>query len=357
MKRTLIVLATLAVATFALAQEPAETKLDAQTEKIVRQSVPVCADMTITKAELQTKLPPRMTGSLIRLQSPHPGCTGQLLMAFAPSGDYYLGLPWIMGDEAQGATLAEKLKNFAWTRLQENFTAVVERERTRNGLFPVMMYEMTEHGKVPIEGEVDPEGKVFFLGHFHPATADAAAGRIKELEPLLANAPWRGAAKPAVTIVEFSDFECPSCKRASGYVDPIVEKYGDRVRYIRYDLPLVTTHPWAFAAALAGRAIYHQKPAVFWDYKKQIYANQDKLTAFAIDDFARGFAQDHELDMKQYDADLASQAIQDDLLKSVGLAFSTDVRATPTYMVNGIFVEPGDEGSALESYVASLLKK
>jgi protein-disulfide isomerase len=116
-------------------------------------------------------------------------------------------------------------------------------------------------------------------------------------------------------------------------------------------------HPWAFAAAVAGRAIYRQKPALFWEYKKQIYANQDKLNAFLIDDFARGFAQDHDLDLKKYDADVNSADLQKGIIDGAGLALSNDVRATPTYMVNGIVVDPGNDGKYLESYIAGLLKK
>ncbi|HSP16714.1 MAG TPA: thioredoxin domain-containing protein [Thermoanaerobaculia bacterium] len=358
MKRTLILFAALAAtAAFAQQDKPAESKLDEKTEALVRQSIPVCKEMTITRAELQQSLPLGLKGALVRVASPRPACEGQYLIATSPvSGDFYIGLPWVLG-EVEGKTIEEKLKNFAWTGLQENFTPVVTRERTRNGLLPVSMLEMTEQGKVALEGEIDPEAKVFFLGHFVPATGDLGAARIKTFEPRLANAPTRGAAKPDVTVVEFSDFECPSCKHASTYLDPIMEKYGDRVRYIRYDLPLITSHPWAFAAAMAGRAIYRQKPEAFWDYKKQIYSNQDKLTTFTFDDFARGFAQDHDLDMKRYDADISSAEVRDELLKSVGAAFSNGVRATPTYMVNGKFVDAGDEGKALEPYVAGLLKK
>jgi protein-disulfide isomerase len=357
MKRTLILAVALA-ATAAFAQDkPAETKLDDKTEALVRQMIPVCADMKITRAELPQKLPGALNGALIRVASSRPACEGQYLIATSPnSGDVYLGLPWVLGD-VEGKTIEEKLKNFAWAGLQENFTPMVTRERTRNGLLPVTMLEMTAQGKVPLEGEIDPEAKVFFLGHFVPATGDMASARMKAFEPRLANAPAKGAAKPDVTVVEFSDFECPSCKHASTYLDPIMAKYGDRVRYIRYDLPLITSHPWAFAAAMAGRAIYRQKPEAFWDYKKQIYENQDKLTTFTFDDVARGFAQDHDLDMKRYDADIASTELRDELLKSVGAAFSNAVRATPTYMVNGVFVDAGDEGKALEAYVGGMLKK
>lgn len=362
MKRTFLAVAALILAvTSAYAQDPEKpagaVSLDEKTEKLVRMSIPFCPDMKITRAELGAKMPARMTGALIRVEAPRSACNGQYLMAIAPSGDFYLGLPWMIGEDTQGANIQEKLKNFAWTRMQENFTPVFGRERTRNGLLPVTMMEMTERGKVPIEGEIDPEGKVFFVGHFHPANSDFAALRVKALEPLIATSPSHGAAKPDVTIVEFSDFECPSCKRASGYVDPIVEKYPDRVRYVRYDLPLVSAHPWALSAAIAGRAIHRQKPDVFWQYKKQVYENQDKLIAFTLDDFARGFAQDHDLDMKQYDADLASEAVRDELLKGVGAAFSNDVRATPTYMINGTYVDQGDDGKALVAYVDGLLKK
>ena len=116
-------------------------------------------------------------------------------------------------------------------------------------------------------------------------------------------------------------------------------------------------HPWSFAAAMAGRAIYRQKPELFWMYKKEVYENQDKLTAFTIDDFARGFAQQHELDLKKYDADVNDEALKNEILKGVGVAFSNDIRQTPTYVVNGILVDAGQEGKGLEDYVASLIGK
>ncbi|HSP35290.1 MAG TPA: thioredoxin domain-containing protein [Thermoanaerobaculia bacterium] len=361
MKKTLTALAALLVAISVAAQEEkpaAGVALDAPTEKLVRAALPVCAGTKITRTELAQKLPAGLQGAVLGVQAQRPACEGQFLLAIAPfSGDYYLGMPWILPEDTDAKTVADKLQSFAWNSLHENFMAEIGRERTRNGLLPVTMWETTEHGKVPLQGEVDPLGKVFFVGHFHDPAADLAAQRLKALDPAIATAPAEGAAKPEVTVIEFSDFQCPSCKHASAYLDPIMQKYGERVRYIRYDVPLLTMHPWAYAAAAAGRAIYRQKPAAFWDYKKQVYENQDKLSTFTFDDFARGFAQYHELDVKKYDADLASAEIGTEILKGVGLAFSNDVRATPTYMVNGVYVDAGENGTALESYVASMLKK
>ena len=333
----------------------ATVAVDAKLDRAVRDALPVCSgEQTIRYENLDMRLPARFTGKAVRIESPRQNCEGQLIAVLSPMNGFFLGSPWPLSDD-DGKTIEEKLKNFTWRALQENMTATVDRTRTDDGLFRVTLWQTTENGKLPMEGEIDPDGKVFFFGHFRRLDDDVRQSRLKTFEPFVALSPAKGASKPKVTILEFSDFECPSCKRASGYADAVLEKYGDQVRYVRYDLPL-TMHPWAFAAALAGRAVYHQKPEVFWEYKKQVYANQDSMTAFQFWDWARGFAADHDLDLKQYDADLASDELKTQLLKGAGVALSTDIRATPTYIVNGVMVDPGTDGTALVSYVESLLK-
>jgi hypothetical protein len=254
-------------------------------------------------------------------------------------------------------TAVQKVKAFAWNALQQNVDPVIDKTPNHDGFYNLTMYQTTESGKLPLLGEIDPEANVVFIGRFHPMSAGFREARLKDLQPFTDNAPATGASKPVVTVIEFSDFECPSCKAHSHDLQPILEKYGSQVRYIRYDLPLVMIHPWALAAAMGGRAIYRQKPDLFWEYKKFIYDNQEEINAFTIDQRARGFAEDHDLDMKKYDADVASQEIKDALINGAGMAFSSDVRATPTYMVNGTIVDPGNHGEFLESYVAGLLKK
>lgn len=357
MKRIGILFAALLAATTTAAQEtaPAATPLDEKSEKIIRQALPVCGEMTLSRADFPEKLPAGLTGFIVRAESPRPNCDGQFLLVTAPSGATYVGLPWFLAG-TEGTTIEEKIQNFTWKNMQSNFTAVVERKHNREGLFPVMLNQTTERGKLPIPALVDPEGKIVFMGSFRAPSTETSANRAQAFQTFLATAPAKGPAKGDVTIVEFSDFQCPSCKHSAGYAEAVLAKHGDRVRYIRYDLPLMQAHPWAFAAAVAGRAIYRQKPEAFWDYKKQVYANQDTLNAFMIDDFARSFAQDNELNLTKYDADVASADIRDEILKGIGTAFANEVRATPTYMVNGVFVDPGADGKALEAYVAGLLK-
>jgi protein-disulfide isomerase len=328
--------------------------VDPKLDRAVRDAVPVCGDMKITYDTLDLKLPQRFTGAVVNMASPRPSCEGSLVAVLSPTGGFYLGAPWLI--EGEEGTIEEKLKAFTWRNMHENMIATIDvQKRTDDGLFFTTLTQATENGKMAMQGELDPQGRIFFFGHFRRINGDLRAQRAKSFEAVLPHLPTKGASAGPITVVEFSDFQCPSCKRSSGYADALLAKHGDKVRYIRYDLPL-TMHPWAFAASLAGRAIYRQKPELFWAYKKEVYANQENLNAFAFWDWARGWAQDHELDLKTYDADLASDEIKNEILSGAGIAFSNEVRATPTFMVNGAMVDPGDEGKALIGYVDSLLK-
>ena len=335
----------------------AVTAAAAPDEKFVRQTLPVCPEMKVTLQPFEHKMPSGMSASVVTVDSSRNACDGQYLAVTTSGGNLYVGAPWFLSEES-GATIEEKVKNFAWNRMQSNVTAVIDREHPREpGLFPITIHQTVEAGKFPLEGFVDREGKIILLGKLYSTSGDPAAVRVKALQPFIANAPARGAEKATVTVVEFSDFQCPSCKYASHVGESIVAKYGDSVRYVRYDVPLVQSHPWALGAAMAGRAIHRQKPELFWEFKKAVYEKQDTLSAFTFYDFARAWAEDHDLDVGRYDSDMGSQEIRTELLNGLGAAFSNDVRATPTYMVNGVFVDPGNEAKALDEYVAGLIKK
>ncbi|MEA2236984.1 MAG: hypothetical protein QOC81_1708 [Thermoanaerobaculia bacterium] len=367
MKRLAFALLVLSLtsATFA-ADEPEKTKapaekpapsLGARADKLIKEAIPVCAEKaTESRVALTHKLPDNMIGAVIRVESERSACSGQWVAAISNEGGFYMGTPWFL-DDTEG-TPEERLKAFTLQYMKAVFEPVVDRTKTREGLFPVRVSQPVDGGgKLPLEGEIHPSGSVMFIGHFVPMSADFRTSRVKGFEPFLGMSPTTGAAKPEVTVIEFSDFECPSCKHASGYLKPILAAHPDKVRYIRYDTPLVTIHTWALSAAVAGRAIWHQKPELFWKYKEQVYENQDKLSAFTIDEFTRGFASDHDLDMKKYDAEVASTELRNEILNGAGNGFSNDVRATPTYIVNGAFVDPGAEGKELSDYVNKLLKK
>ena len=364
MKRLIFLLVFATAAFGQQAQQPAANPPEVKVtpppafEKYIKEAMPVCEQTTLSYVAMVHKLPENLTGLVVRAESPRQTCEAQLVGVTSREGTVYLGIPWFLDEVKDVKGLEAKLEQFTASALHEQFSPIIDKQHpTKEGLFPVTLYETTERGKLPLYGEIDSAGTVFFIGPFRPFNEAPAVARQKAFEQYISDSPAEGAAKPEVTVVEFSDFECPSCMHASGYMKPILDKHGDKVRYIRFDTPLVTMHPWAFEAAMAGRAVWHQKPEAFWDFKKQVYENQDKLNSFVIDDFARGFAKDHELDLKRYDEDIASQALQTKMINGVGTAFSNDIRATPTYMVNGVLVDAGNDGKDLAAYVDSLLKK
>lgn len=363
MKRLAFSLLALFIASAAFAADepakPAEKpapNLGPRADKLIKEALPVCSQaVTESRVPLQHQLPANMVGAVVRIESKQTSCEGQWVAIISNEGEFFMGTPWFL-DDTEG-TLEQRIKTFTLQNMKQMFEPVVDRTKTKTGLYRATLFQTMEGGKLPLEGEIDPNGTVFFFGHFVPMASDYRSSRLKAFERFVTQSPSTGAAKPEVTVIEFSDFECPSCQHAAGYMKPILTAHGDKVRYIRYDTPLMGMHPWALTAAVAGRAIWRQKPDVFWKYKEHIYENQEKLSAFTIDEFARGFAQDNDLDIAKYDADVKSPELVASIVNGVGTAFSNDVRATPTYLVNGAVVDAGAEGKGLADYVNGLLKK
>lgn len=323
-------------------------------DDLIHRALQVCQSQPkISREPMTQPLPNGFKGEYITVESDSPSCAGQYAAVITPAGEYFIGTPWTLAGYA--GTPAEKLRQFGRDRLQQSFSAEIDGRRSKSGLSHVVLRQKTEFGDVPIEGWIDSEGTTFFAGSFHDTSDDLAKVRAAEIQKVVSLSPTKGPADAPVWVAEFSDFQCPSCKRSAGYFKPILAKYGDKIRYTRVDLPLISSHPWAFSAALAGRAIYRQSPEAFWQYKDAVYEMQDDLSMFTLEDFAKGFVKDHDLDLARYQKDIESPELSNEILTSVGTAFSQQIFGTPTYLVNGVLVESGSDGGALDSYIGKLL--
>ncbi len=144
-------------------------------------------------------------------------------------------------------------------------------------------------------------------------------------------APSKGPAAAPITIVAFSDFECPFCGRVNPTMDRIRQVYGDQVRIAWKNLPLAM-HPNAPLAAQASLAAAEQ--GKFWQYHDKLFDNQRALKP---DDLKR-YARELGLDTTQFNAALDSQkfkaAVDADLAESKTLG----VLGTPAFFVNGRFL-------------------
>ncbi|MBI2214236.1 MAG: thioredoxin domain-containing protein [Acidobacteria bacterium] len=329
----------------------ASAQATAASDPVLDLFLPNCAESKLTSESFGGKLPGGMTGEIFSLESSDPSCHFGSVRVKTGDGRTWVGNPWPLYN--QSGTPVEKIKALAWSALQ--LSVVIEPGATEGALQKLRVSHVTESGRIPVDGVVDTAGTMFFPGDFAKNAADMKAKIDARLAPIIAVSPTRGPKDAPVTIVEFSDFQCPSCKRGSEAFEPIFEAASGKVRHIRIDMPIIKSHPWAFPAAIIGRAIWRQNPDVFWKYKKTVYEGQADLNAFEIDRFGRNFAEDHGLDLKRYDADVASEDIQKEILAGLGTAFTMQVAATPTYFVNGTIVATGADSAHLKAYVEKLL--
>jgi len=141
------------------------------------------------------------------------------------------------------------------------------------------------------------------------------------------NNPARGGADAMVTIVAFSDYECPYCKRAEQTVEQVMNKYGDKVRYYHRDFPL-PFHASARPAALASRCANDQ--GKYWDYHTMLF-NSAELN----EDRFKAIADELGLDREKFDECLASAKYADAIDADIAAGADVGVSGTPAFFING----------------------
>ena len=138
----------------------------------------------------------------------------------------------------------------------------------------------------------------------------------------------RGNASAPVTIVEFSDFQCPFCARVNPTLDRVRQTYGDRVRLVFKDYPL-GNHPLAPKAAEAARCAGDQNK--FWEMHDAMFANQRALEVPSLKQTARAIG----LDGAAFDQCLDSSKHQEAVRANTALGERMGVNSTPTLYING----------------------
>jgi len=127
---------------------------------------------------------------------------------------------------------------------------------------------------------VGAEGRLLVRGEILDTTQDPFAPARRGVN--LINQPAKGPADAPVTIVEFGDFQCPTCAQIYPTLKKLMAERKD-VRLVFKDLPLVNKHDWAYAAAVAGQCALQQSPEAFWALHDFFFENQDKLNVQNLD--------------------------------------------------------------------------
>ncbi len=147
-------------------------------------------------------------------------------------------------------------------------------------------------------------------------------------------APYIGNENAPVTIVEFSDFECPYCASANKTLAQLREKYADKIKIVYKHFPL-SFHPNAQQAAEASMCAFAQSNEYFWQLHDAMFASQRNLSLGVIKDKAKSLELDYQAFNKCLDSDQYLSVVEHDISEGE----STGVSSTPAFYINGRLIK------------------
>lgn len=156
--------------------------------------------------------------------------------------------------------------------------------------------------------------------------------------------PVRGNPNAPITIIEFSDFQCPYCQRAAVTVEALLENNPDTIRfyYVQYPLP---NHPWGRQASIASLcAVQQNADETFWTLHDNYFENQRTLSMSNVNDLSREWVADTDIDFDAWNtcfSDTSSDAHRAaiaELEAGMQIASQYGVSGTPAFFINGRFL-------------------
>jgi protein-disulfide isomerase len=173
---------------------------------------------------------------------------------------------------------------------------------------------------------------------------------VRALEPLrfsvdAAGRPSLGPSSAPVTLVVFSDFQCPYCRKFNATVSEVTKKYGDKVRIVFRQFPLTRIHPDAMRAARAALCAGDQNR--FWEMEGLLFQDQNNLGIEALRDKAKKLG----LDLNVFNTCLDSAQKDAQIHEDVAAGMSAGADGTPTAFINGRYLNGAQPLEALSAII------
>lgn len=162
--------------------------------------------------------------------------------------------------------------------------------------------------------------------------------------------PAKGPEQAKVTVIEFSDFQCPFCKRARPTVQQLMDTYKDSVKYVFRDFPL-SFHQYSFKAHEAANCANAQ--GKFWEMYQKLFDSQSALEVKNL----KGYAKELGLDTAAFDQCLDSGKFAAEVQKDIEDGVNAGVNGTPAFFINGIQVSGAQPFANFKTIIDKELKK
>ena len=221
-----------------------------------------------------------------------------------------------------------------WYRDNPDRTGGRPIEQIRSQISDLLRNERRTAAEAQLHARLNKERKVAV--NFHPfrLTFDNA------------NSPALGKENAPVTLVEFSDFQCPFCNRFAPTLKQVHQKYGDQVRIVYRQYPIPSIHPFAFKASEASLCANEQ--GKFWELHDAMFANQSKLTVSDIKQKAGELG----IDRRKFDTCLDTGRFVEQVQKDMAEGVKVGITGTPAVFINGVELKGG--AVAFETVAAAI---
>lgn len=181
---------------------------------------------------------------------------------------------------------------------------------------------------------ISQDGRYFISGDVVDLTVDPLKAVMQKID--LEGEPARGPEDAKVTIVEYSDFQCPFCSRGYQiFEDQVMPEYKDKVKFYFKNLPLKSIHPWAEGAAIAAGCAQQQSGEGFWKVYHSLFKSQREINQDNLKDKVTQFAKDAGLDEAKFAQCFDTKASQAQVDKDLEEATAIGANSTPTFFING----------------------
>jgi protein-disulfide isomerase len=192
---------------------------------------------------------------------------------------------------------------------------------------------------VSVEGQGDTatfyvtkDGHYLIRAELEDMTTDPAVAIRKQMN--LTDYPSKGPADAKVVLVEYADYECPSCRQLDSVLRGLLPTM-PQVRLVYKDFPLFQIHPWAMTAATAARCVYHQAPNAFWKFHDLLFDNQSIISPDNAYQKMQDYATEAGADAAALKSCMADPQTREDVKKTLAEGESLHITNTPTIFVNG----------------------
>lgn len=284
----------------------------------------------------------------------------------------FLAVPAV-AQEADAAAQEEARKARILANLKFQLPQIAQMNVTVGAIEPTEI-EGLEQGSLVIQGRPQPflvttdDTQLWLLAsdpmdvsqdtaELEAEEARREAERQETLAALVEGEPVRGNPDAPVTIIEYSDFQCPYCARGYETMEQVLEKYPEDVKFVFQHFPLTQIHPWAKPAAIAAVCAANQSDEAFWTLHDAYFENQGQINQGNVVAKSKEFLAASGIDLAQWETcagDSSSEAYQAaaaDVDEDLAQGQEAGVSGTPAFFVNGEFLSGAQPVSAFEPLI------